>query len=116
MTKQPTPHPFRALRLLARGKSGDLPGVRIVLPRASPAAGFEVRLLDPETGDGAAFENSSGLEVVMGWKARRGEAETVAVGLEEHVSDSVRRRLLSGAPLIARVTHLYEIVSVEEEK
>ena len=25
-------------------------------------------------------------------------------------------RLLSGAPLIARVTHLYEIVSVEEEK
>jgi hypothetical protein len=103
-------------RFFARSeKCSNLPGVRIVLPRAIPAAGFEVRLLDAETGDGAAFENSAGMEVVMGWSDGRGEPDSVRIGLHDAVTGETRRRLLSGAPLIARVTHVYEIVSVEEE-
>jgi hypothetical protein len=39
----------------------------------------------------------------------------VRISLQDAVTDEVRQRLLSGAPMIARVTHVYEIVSVEEE-
>jgi hypothetical protein len=116
MSEKPVPDALAALRrFFARcEKCSSLPGVRIVIPRAIPAAGFGVRLLDAETGDGAAFENSAGVEVVMGWNDGR-EPESVRIGLQDAVTDKVRQRLLSGAPLIARVTHVYEIVSVEEE-
>jgi hypothetical protein len=68
MSGNPVPDTLAALRryLAGSGKRGNLSGIRIVLPRENPAAGFEVRLLDAETGDGAAFENSAGMEVVMG--------------------------------------------------
>jgi hypothetical protein len=96
-----------------RKTSTGLLGVRVVFPRDLPAAGFQMKLLD-ETGCSRRFDNSAGVEFVLQF-AVDGKAE-ITVGIDEVITEETWRQLQTGMPVIARVTHLYDVKSLEKEK
>lgn len=96
-----------------RKNATNLPGLRVVLPRELPATGYQMKLLD-ETGCNKRFDNSAGVGFVLQF-AVDGKAE-ITVGIDEAITEETWRKLQTGMPVIARVTHLYEVRSIEKEE
>ena len=105
---------MQALRnlFLPRCHSTGLPGVTLVFPKDLPAAGFQLRLRDPETGSEMPFMNSSDLEVVLG-HAIDGRS-SIKIRLDDFVTEAVLRDLREGMPLIVKVTQLYEVAAIKQ--
>jgi len=106
---------LHALRnfLCCKKRATGLPQVRVVFPAKLPAAGFQLKLLDG-SGNGKSFCNSA--EVTFLLQTAMDGKEEIAVGLNDALSEEMWQMLQSGTPIIARVTHLYEIRSVEREE
>ena len=104
-----------ALRNFFCGRKSEtsLPGLCVVFPRDLPAAGFQMKLLD-ETGCSRRFANSAGVEFVLQF-AVDGKKE-IAVGIDEAITENTWQKLHTGMPVIVRVTHLYEVKSLEKEE
>lgn len=97
---------------LPRRPSTGLPGVTIVLPKNLPAAGFQMRLRDPESGSEMPFMNSSDVEVILG-RTISGKS-SITIHLDDFVTDEMLQDLREGMPLIVKVTQLYEVAAIEQ--
>lgn len=95
-----------------RRHTTGLPGVTMVFPKDLPAAGFQLRLRDPETGSEQPFLNSSDLEVVLG-HAIDGRS-SIKIRLDDFVTEAVLHDLRERMPLIVKVTQLYEVAAIEQ--
>jgi len=106
---------FRLLKnFFAHGKSMvGLPGIKLVFPDSLPAAALDIKLVDPVTDSELPFNNSAEIEIVLAYSVDG--KQSVNLQLDDMITSEDMQTILDGKPIIARVTHLYEITSIQQK-